>query len=497
MLAQWLERSGQIYRDHTAIALGKRAYMSYGDLAERAAKFAMASKELLDLDKGDRVAIFATNCPEFLEILYGIWHAGLAAVPINNKLHPREVQDILDDSGAKICFISEDLYGKWSINKPETCELKVIGDDDYDDLFLGAPALIHQPDLDEMAWLFYTSGTTGKPKGAMLSYRNLMAMCNGYHADVDKVLPGESIIHAAPMSHGSGLYALPQVAMGAVNVIPESGGFDPKEIEELYQFWREATMFAAPTMVSRMVTANLNPYGLKKIVYGGGPMYLDDAIKARDMFPGRLTQIYGQGESPMSITVLPTTIIEDTQHPQWEERLASVGFSNQSVEVMIGDEDGNPVELDETGEIMVRGEAVMLGYWQNPEATAKTIRDGWLFTGDMGAMNEQGFITLKDRSKDVIISGGSNIYPREVEEVLLSHPNVSEVSVIARVDPDWGEVPIAYVVGDVQDSDLDQLCLENMARFKRPKAYIHLEALPKNNYGKILKTELRKMDQIA
>ncbi|WP_420547581.1 class I adenylate-forming enzyme family protein [Curvivirga sp.] len=497
MLAQWLERSGQIYRDHTAIALGKRAYMSYGDLAERAAKFAMASKELLDLEKGDRVAIFATNCPEFLEILYGIWHAGLAAVPINNKLHPREVQDILDDSGAKICFISEDLYGKWPISEPEKCKLNIIGDDNYDDLFLGAAALVHKPDLDEMAWLFYTSGTTGKPKGAMLSYRNLMAMCNGYHADVDKVLPGESIIHAAPMSHGSGLYALPQVAMGAVNVIPESGSFEPKEIEELYQFWREATMFAAPTMVSRMVAANLNPYGLKKIVYGGGPMYVADAKKARDMFPGRLTQIYGQGESPMSITVLPSVIIEDTQHPQWEERLASVGFSNQAIEVMIGDEDGNPVGLDETGEIMVRGEAVMLGYWQNPEATAKTIRDGWLYTGDMGAMNEQGFITLKDRSKDVIISGGSNIYPREVEEVLLSHPDVSEVSVIARPDPEWGEVPIAYLVGDVKDADLDQLCLENMARFKRPKAYIRLEALPKNNYGKILKTELRKMDQMA
>lgn len=497
-LAYWLQRAGAAHGDMTAIATGVRPFLSYGRLAERAARLAMALTKVHDLQPGDRVALVAKNCPEYLEILFGIWHAGLVAVPINAKLHGAEVAFILDNSGAAACFCSADMKADIESHLPEGCRyLLEIGGDAYDDLFNEAPMLLADVASDEPAWLFYTSGTTGRPKGAVLSHGNLMAMTFGYLADVDTVAPGDAIIHAAPMSHGSGLYALPHICNLGVNVIPESGAFNPTEIFELWAEWDNCSMFAAPTMVKRLVESPLeiSAIGLKNIIYGGGPMYTADAKAALDRFGPRLTQIYGQGESPMTITVLTRHVIADRKHPRWTERLGSVGLANSAVEVMIADDDGKPLPPGESGEILVKGPSVMLGYWNQPEASAETVRDGWLFTGDMGVMDDEGFITLKDRSKDIIISGGTNIYPREVEEVLLTHPNVREVSVIGRVDQEWGETVVAYVVGDATAEDLDQHCLKHIARFKRPKDYVFLESLPKNNYGKILKTDLRKMNE--
>jgi long-chain acyl-CoA synthetase len=184
----------------------------------------------------------------------------------------------------------------------------------------------------------------------------------------------------------------------------------------------------------------------------------------------------------------------DRDHPRWRERLASAGKPFQDVEVMIADGEDRPVARGESGEILCRGDVVMAGYWGNDEASAASLRGGWLHTGDIGAFDEEGYLRLKDRSKDLIISGGSNIYPREVEEVLLTHPNVREVSVIGRPDREWGEAVVAYIVGQATPAELDALCLSHIARFKRPKDYVFVDALPKNNYGKILKTELRVMD---
>jgi acyl-CoA synthetase (AMP-forming)/AMP-acid ligase II len=235
--------------------------------------------------------------------------------------------------------------------------------------------------------------------------------------------------------------------------------------------------------------------GLRTIVYGGGPMYVADIEEAVAVLGPRFVQIYGQGESPMTITALKRNLVADRTHPRWRDRLASVGRAQAVVEVQVSDESGRILPPGETGEILVRGEAVMQGYWRNPEATAKTLRDGWLWTGDVGVMDEEGFLTLKDRSKDVIISGGTNIYPREVEEALLLHEAVAEASVIGRPHADWGEEVVAFVVAKpgcaIETSTLDRHCLEHIARFKRPKAYHVVEALPKNNYGKVLKTELR------
>ena len=210
----------------------------------------------------------------------------------------------------------------------------------------------------------------------------------------------------------------------------------------------------------------------------------------------RFVQIYGQGETPMVGTCLSRQQLQQTDHPRYLHRLASIGVAQTPVRVRIAGPDGQDVPLGEVGEVIVRGDTVMAGYWRNPEATAATIRDGWLWTGDMGSMDADGFVTLKDRSKDLIISGGSNIYPREVEEVLLTATGVNEVSVVGAADPEWGEVVVAFVVAQdghtLTVSELDAHCVAHIARFKRPKRYVFVDQLPKNNYGKVLKTELRE-----
>jgi acyl-CoA synthetase (AMP-forming)/AMP-acid ligase II len=224
-------------------------------------------------------------------------------------------------------------------------------------------------------------------------------------------------------------------------------------------------------------------------------MYLADIEEAVAVMGPRFVQIYGQGESPMTITALAREWVADRSHPRWRERLGSVGLAQSCVTVRVGDENGEPLAPGATGEILVRGAPVMLGYWRNPEASRRTLRDGWLWTGDVGSLDADGFLSLKDRSKDVIISGGSNIYPREVEEVLLLHPALQEVSVVGRPSPEWGEEAVAFVVpkpgAALDPAELDRLCLEHIARFKRPKSYFIESELPKNNYGKVLKTELR------
>jgi long-chain acyl-CoA synthetase len=196
----------------------------------------------------------------------------------------------------------------------------------------------------------------------------------------------------------------------------------------------------------------------------------------------------------MTITLLTRAEVVEREHPQWLARLGTAGRPYACVEVAVTDAEDRPLPAGETGEILVRGDVVMAGYWQNQDASAQALRNGWLHTGDVGAFDEAGYLSLKDRSKDVIISGGANIYPREVEEVLLRHGKVREVSVIGRPEPEWGEVVVAYVVGEAGPAELDALCLAEIARFKRPKDYVFVEALPKNNYGKILKTELRARD---
>jgi long-chain acyl-CoA synthetase len=499
-LAGWVERAGASYRDAPALGWGARVHRTYGELADRAARLAAGLKDL-GLAPGARVALFAKNHPAYVEAMAAIWWAGMTAVPINNKLHRDEVAYILEASTAGLVFTTPDLAETAGAAAGARVHLIDLEGEGYEALIdEAAPARLADAKPDDLAWLFFTSGTTGRPKGAMLSHRNLMAMTSAYLADVAPVAPGDACLHAAPMSHGSGLYILPHLAHAGVNVVPESGGFSPPEIVDLLQAWPGAAMFAAPTMVNRLVRwegeiPEAALANLKAVIYGGAPMYGEDAQAALDRLGPRLVQIYGQGESPMTITCLRREEIADRAHPRAAQRLGSAGRPYVNVEVRVVDQDDRPVAQGESGEIVCRGDSVMLGYLDNPEASAETLRGGWLHTGDVGAFDADGYLTLMDRSKDLIISGGTNIYPREVEEVLLTHPGVEECSVIGRRDPDWGEIVVAYIVGAAEEGALDAHCLERMARFKRPKVYVFIDDLPKSNYGKILKTELRTLDE--
>ena len=472
-VATWLERAARSAPDRVALFRGADPWVRYGALGARVARLAGGLREKAALAAGDRVAIVMANAPEYLEALYAIWWAGLAAVPVNVKLHPREVAFIVADSGAKLTI-------------EDASQLEALRADD------AAP--IARADPASLAWLFYTSGTTGRPKGAMLSHRSLAQMTHGYYADVDTVERDGRLLHAAPMSHGSGLYTFTHLARGAAQVIPESGGFDAAEVLDLLGRHDRVSMFAAPTMVKRLVDEGRGAPGLQTLVYGGGPMYLADLHAATAAFGDRFAQIYGQGESPMTITALSKYHHADRAHPRHLERLASVGLPHSVVEVSIRDAGGRALPAGEVGEVCVRGDVVMSGYWNNPQATAAALRGGWLWTGDLGALDADGFLTLKDRSKDLIVSGGSNIYPREVEEVLLAHPAVAEACVVGRPDREWGETVVAFIVprGARPDiAELDRLCLDHIARFKRPKEYRFVESLPKNHYGKVVKAELR------
>ena len=467
-IVHFLLQNARRHPERPALAIGDRVFCTYREVAHRVEKLSSGLVAKFALAPGDRVAFAMKNCPQYWELLFACWHAGLVAVPMNAKLHAKEFNYIVENCQAKACFFDpkefQDLQAE--PRKP----------------FSSRP--------DDLAWLFYTSGTTGVPKGAMLTHRNLLFASQAYFADIDKLGSGDAILHAAPLSHGSGLYGLPHFAAGAVNVIPESAGFDAEELFDLLDRWPNASFFAAPTMIVRLLAspAARVPQHLKTICYGGAPMYVADAVQAIDLFGPRLYQLFGQGESPMTITGLPQ------EFHRTKSKLETCGFARTGVEVRIVDPNDEELPPGETGEIVTRSDCVMAGYWQNPEASAKTLRGGWLHTGDLGSLDPAGFLTIRDRSKDMIISGGSNIYPREIEEVLLRHPAVAECSVVGRPHAEWGEEVVAFVVrkSDVKPEDLDALCLENIARFKRPKDYRFVESLPKNNYGKVLKTELRK-----
>jgi long-chain acyl-CoA synthetase len=502
-LSLLLARSARAFPYLPAVALGERVLHDYAALAERVARLAGGLRDGLGLQPQQRVALVMKNCPQYVELLFACWQAGLCAVPINAKLHPRELEFIFQDTAAGVCFVTADLAEGVVSAQVAAPALRHVIDVDapgYAALLQHGALPMQEVGPADLAWLFYTSGTTGTPKGVMLSHGNLLAATLAYFSDVDAIAPGDAILHAAAMSHGSGLYILPHVAKAACNVAPESGGFDEAEIFGLLRAHRGVTLFAAPTMVKRLVAyagqAGADCANLKTIVYGGGPMYVEDCKAAMRVFGCRLAQIYGQGESPMTITAMDKALHADTTHPRYEQRLASVGLPFTGIEVRVADADDAPLPAGEIGEVLVRGPTVMAGYLNHPEASAQTLRGGWLHTGDVGFLDGEGFLTLRDRSKDVIISGGSNIYPREVEEVLLRHPAVAEVSVVGAPDVEWGEIVLAFVVArpgaEVDAAGLDALCLDHIARFKRPKRYVFMETLPKNATGKVLKTELRK-----
>ena len=493
--ALWFERAVTLFPARPAILEGTRVILTYGAWGNRVRRLAQGMVAH-GIRPGDRVAVFMPNTPDYLTVLYATWTAGAVAVPINAKLHPAEAAWMLEHSGAAMVFSKA---GDLTDLAPDGCTV-VIAPEGIETILADQPipACIPRKPGD-LAWLFYTSGTTGRPKGAMLTNANLQAMMLSYMTDVDQVSGEDAALYAAPMSHGAGLYNFMHVLRGARHVIPESGAFEPAEIEELARKLGNLHLFAAPTMVRRMVgharASGWDGSGLKTVVYGGGPMYVADIIEAVDVLGPHFAQIYGQGECPMAITAMTRQEVAERDQPGWKERLGSVGRAQSAVALRVVGDDGTDMPHGGVGEIIVQGPPVMAGYWQNPEASAETLVDGWLRTGDKGALSADGTLTLHDRSKDVIISGGSNIYPREVEEALLTHPDVQQVSVVGQPDAEWGEIVVAFVVGSdaLRAEDLDAHVATQIARFKRPKLYRFLDDLPKNAYGKVLKTELRAL----
>lgn len=507
-LSHLFQRSVHMHGERPALAITGSQSVSYASLNKQIRALAYWMRHGLGLEAGDRITLAMANSIEYAQTMLAAWHAGLCTVPINSKLHPNEIDYILRDSGSRACLTNASLYDglRPVADAIEGLALIDVSASDYaralhEGLLMDSDAASGQSS-ETPAWLFYTSGTTGRPKGVILTHANLVNMALNFYADVQPVCETDALLHVAPMSHGSGLYSVPYFIKGALQIIPASGGFDEAELCATMQSYQNVSLFAAPTMVQRLVKhIAAHPTtlpGLKCIIVAGAPFYVEDAKAAVHTIGPRIAQIYGQGETPMSITAQAASQIAHAVEHNDEDFLGSVGHAQTSMEVRIEDGNGNPLPADGLGEIMVRGPTVMQGYWGNPQTTESTLVRGWLRTGDVGLLDERGLLHLKDRSKDVIISGGSNIYPREVEEALMQHPGVAEVSVIGMPDPEWGESVLAFVVcrkeaGAIAPAELDALCLGQIARFKRPKHYIFIDELPKNATGKVLKRQLQNL----
>jgi len=507
-VSQLLTKTARAFPDRLAIAHGPQK-STYARLNSRANRLANALSHL-GIKQGDNIALLQYNYPETYESLFACFKLGCGAVPINFRLHPKEFAFIIDHSQAKAVILSPEfnesiLEVRESI--PNVRHLITLSRaqgelQDYESLLSGGSDRFTDANVepDDLAWLFYTSGTTGLPKGAMLTHRNLVAMTMNFYADICPGFgPDDVALHAAPLSHGSGLYGLPNIGKGAANIILESKSFDPELVFKTIQDHRVTNMFGAPTMVKLLIdSAAVGRYdhgSMKALNYGGAPMLVEDLKEAMRKLGPCLVQLFGQAESPMTITYLSHRdhVLDGT--PDQMRRLASAGIPRTDVEVKIFDREDRELPPGEMGEIVTRSDLVMKGYWRNPEATVETLRKGWLHTGDMGYLDEGGYLFIMDRSKDMIITGGENVYPREIEEVIVRHPAVREVAVIGVPDEKWGEAIKAVVSLNpgkpATEEELIAFCKDNMASYKKPKSVDFVDELPKNNYGKILKRELR------
>ncbi len=502
-----LTRIAPAYPERLAIKYGKRE-LTYGELNGRVNQLARALTGK-GINRGECVCVFMPNRPEVLECLLACFKAGIVAVPANFRLHPNELAYIIEHSGARAVFSSPPLLDsvEQAVSQLDGKPFLIAAGDPgfcrdgwlyYEDLLVGLETSEFLVDVKgtDVAWLFYTSGTTGRPKGVMINHRMLDLMVLNVYADVYPFTRHDIALHAAPLSHGSGLYALAVLAKGGLNIIYAGERFDAEEIFKVIESEKVTVLpFLAPTMLKRLVDAECwgqyDLSSLKRIVYGGGPMYVEDLKRALRRFGKILVQIYGQGECPMTITALDPEDHDEND----EEILASAGIPRLGVQVKIVDEHGNEVPRGQMGEIVAYGDLVMEGYWRDPKATQETVQNGWLRTGDLGYMNERGYVFIMDRSKDMIISGGNNIYPREVEEVILRHPAVAEVCVFGVPDPEWGEAVKAVVVkkpgAEVTAEEIISFCRDNLASYKKPKSVDFVDELPKSAYGKVLKRELR------
>ncbi|WP_374659899.1 class I adenylate-forming enzyme family protein [Phenylobacterium sp.] len=497
-IAASLTNAAATYGASPALLTLDGAVLTYAALERRARAVAANLSGRLSLRPGERIGLAMSNDPAFFELLFGAWHAGLCVAPMNPRLHPREFAFLLEDCDAGVCFATPDVEP--ALRDEARCRVIAVGSAEHLAL-RDADLPIASQDVEPLtpAWLFYTSGTTGRPKGAILTHRSLNAMIDSFLID-SGAARDDAMLHLAPLSHAGGLLGLAYVRQALPQVILPQGALSADQLDQALALAGRASFFAVPTLVRRLMDpallrADLIPH-IQRLMFGGAPMYAEDLRAAINHFGAeRLWGGYGQGEAPCTIAHLPSRLLGDTARPDRDQVLASVGVARSGVEIAVAGDDGLALAPDQIGEVLVRGDVLMTGYWSNPEASAAALKDGWLRTGDLGRLSEAGLLTLVDRSKDMLISGGSNIYPREIEEVLLTHPLVAEAAIVGQPDEEWGEIPVAFVVAadGLGSDELDRHCLTQLARYKRPKAYRFVPALPKSSYGKVLKSELRSM----
>jgi acyl-CoA synthetase (AMP-forming)/AMP-acid ligase II len=505
-IGHFLSDAADRHPDHPAFIWGDQV-TTYSQANVRATTLAAGLRDL-GLAHGDRVGVFMWNRPELLESYFATWKAGACVVPLNARFMADEVVYHLQDPRATAVIFGEEfreMMAQVEDRLPTVKHYICVGEPlpgqiDYEHL-VKAQMSAGEPSVnvrdDDLAWLFYTSGTTGRPKGAMLTHGNLTFMAVAWLADLMRLEPEDIGLHAATLTHGAGFHSIALTLKAAPQVILKPYRFDPENFCATVARHRVTNTWLVPTQIKILLNyAELETWdlsSLKWVVYGGSPMYVEDLKEALRRIGPVFVQLFGQGETPMTGTYLraPEHIIDGPE----SQRLASCGHARSGMEVSIFGENDQELPRGQAGELCVRGPSVMKGYWERPDATAETLRGGWLHTGDVAYMDGHGYVYILDRTKDMIISGGSNVYPREVEEVLLQHPAVSEVCVLGVPDELWVEAVKAIVVlkpgTTATAEEIIAFAGERMAGYKKPKSVDFVAELPKNPVGKVLKRELR------
>jgi acyl-CoA synthetase (AMP-forming)/AMP-acid ligase II len=432
------------------------------------------------LEPGDRVAVLLPNGIDGLIAYYALAKSGLVRVSLNVRDTPADHEFRLRDSGSRALISDRAASGvvEWAFDLDDVARMVAGGPDGACDVPRDAEAPYR---------LGYTGGTTGPPKAVTLSLRSEHAEITNYLLDlVPDIRPRDVMVHAAPVTHASGSFFLPHLIRGAHNVMLPS--FQAGMVLEELQRRRATATFLVPTMLAMVLDEpgvdDVRVPALRRICYGAAPIAPSVAERAEQVFGRVLAQTYGQSEAPMTITLL---------RPDEHDRIGSAGRPYTMVEVRVVDDDDREVPAGQSGEVAVRGQILMSGYWNRPEETARTLRGGWLHTGDVGRFDDDGFLHLLDRRNDVIISGGFNVYPREVEDVLLEHPDIREAAVVGVPDERWGEVVQAVVAtrGPVESAALLEWARPRLAGYKRPRALHIRDDLPKSSAGKILRRAVR------
>lgn len=502
----YISRSARFWPDETAVIFRELRF-SYLDLDRRTNRLARGLTAL-GLQKGDRVAVYSWNRHEILELEVACYKTGLVKVPINARLSAREAVHVVNDSGASVVLADSHHAETLAPVMEQMPSVRVVletgaagsGTRDYEAFLEQQPEVFHPADVseDDIAVLHYTSGTSGKLKAAVQTFGNRTAFIRKtFMIPGGQTGPGDIFALIGPITHATGMNIMPLLFTGGCALILEK--FDVEQFLQLVEREKVTHTFMVPTMINMVLNhPRLPEYdtsSLKRIVYGAAPMSPTRVSQAIERFGPILVQGYGAGETTSIITVLTEKEHEEALRMN-EKRLASCGRPRFDTEVRILDEDGREAAVGEIGEIVVRGPDIMQGYWQAPELTAEVLKEGWYYTGDLAKTDEDGFIYIVDRKKEMIISGGFNIYPTEIESVLYTHPAVFEACVIGIPDRKWGEAVKAFVVLKedkvVSEDELIDYCAGQLAGFKKPGSIEFVNTLPKNPNGKIVRRLVRE-----